>query len=132
VARRLTVMLGVVGVFGAMLGTVVSAPAADGTKTKAKLFLSYFPESDTRQFTVILKSDKAKCIKDRAVAVSEKLDGPDELMGEGETDQDGLETILNAPADNFEPGSKFTVKAPAKGSCKAAKKTITVGPPGRA
>ena len=131
-ARRLTVMLGVVGVFGAMLGSVVSAPAADGIKTKAKLSLAYFPESDTRQFTIILKSDKAKCIKARSVAVFEKLDGPDELIGEGETSDEGVEFITNVPANNFEPGSKFTVKAPAKGNCNAAKKTVTVGPPGRA
>ena len=131
--RRLVVLLSLVGIAAIGGPSLADAGSSGDVKTKALLGLSYFPESDSRNFDVFLSAQKEKCIKGRAVSAFQKLPGKDDRIGKTTSNDMGGAFITDSPADPFEEGDQFygKVKKLVLGNttCLAAKtKTFTVGP----
>src|SRR5690242_9209783 len=106
-------VLGMVGVALVALAIGSIAPAgaaAEPAKTKAKLSLSYFPETLSRNFTVRVKSKKDSCKGGRSVSVFEKLDGEDNKIGSTTSNDGGLAFVEDSPAPPFESGETFYAK----------------------
>lgn len=113
------------------LGTIgVVEAGAKPVKTKGKLSLSYFPESQTRTYLVRVKSDKDSCKSGRTVVYFEKLDGPDNQIGTATSTEFGGASFVDSPQPPFAPGDIFYAKVLKKGNqCAAAKtKNVVVAP----
>ncbi len=131
--RRLVVLLSLVGV--ATLGgpSLADAGSSGDVKTKATMGLSYFPESDSRNYEVFVTAPKAKCVEVRSVSVFQKLPGKDDRIGKETTNEFGGAFVTDSPAEPFVEGDQFYAKVKKRvlgnTTCLAAKtKTFTVGP----
>jgi len=132
--RMQTKALCAVGIIAVAAGSLGMAEAKQGkdTKTKAKLALSYFPESQSRNYQAILKSKNDKCLEGRDVTFFEELDGADENIGTGNSNEFGSAFFTDSPAPAFVPGTRFYAKVKKSGACKKGKsKVFEVGPGSR-
>ena len=129
--RMQTKALCAVGIIAVAAGSLGMAEAKQGkdTKTKAKLALSYFPESQSRNYQAILKSKDDKCLEGRRVTFLEELDGADEKIATETSNEFGSAFFTDTPAPAFEPGERFYVKVKKSNGCKKGKsKVFEVGP----
>ena len=131
--RRLVVLLSLVGI--ATLGgpSLADAGSSGDVKTKATLGLSYFSDTDTRNYEVFVNAQKEKCIEGRSVSVFQKVPGKDDRIGKDTTNDFGAAFITESPADPFVEGDQFYGKVKKRilgnTTCLAAKtKTSTIGP----
>lgn len=128
--RSWTRALCAVGVIAFAVGSlgIAEAKQGKGAKTKVKLGLSYFPESESRNYNAFLKS-KDKCLEGRKVTFFEEQDGKDEKLGSDTTTEFGAAFHTDSPAPAFEPGERFYAKAKKSKGCKKGKsKIFQVGP----
>ena len=125
----------VVGIIAVAMGSLGIAEAKQGedAKTKVKLALSYFPESQSRNYQAILKSKDDECLEGRDVTFFEELDGADEKIATEISNEFGSAFFTDSPAPAFEPGERFYAKVKKSDGCKKGKsKVFEVGPGTRA
>ncbi|HYH61204.1 MAG TPA: hypothetical protein VD766_05010 [Solirubrobacterales bacterium] len=131
--RRLIRALCAAGFIAVTVGSLGIAEAKQGdvAKTKVKLALSYFPESQSRNYQAILKSKDDACLEGRKVTFFEELDGKDEKLATGTSNEFGSAFFTDSPAPAFEEGDRFYAKVKKSAGCKKGKsKVFEVGPTG--
>ena len=129
--RRLVRTLCTAGVIAVAAGSfgVAEARQGDDAKTRVKLGLSYFPESDSRNYDAFLKSKDDKCLDNRTVNFFEELDGADEKIGSDTSNEFGSAGVTDSPADPFAEGERFYAKVKKSNGCKKGKSKVTeIGP----
>jgi hypothetical protein len=98
---------------------LLPAASAVGASYSTKVIVSL----KTPAFHGKLKSSRSACATNRTVKLFRKKSGPDKLLG---TDKSNAKAKWSIPLGKLTPGSYYA-KAPAKGSCKAAKsKVLTI------
>lgn len=113
-AARCSVLL----VFALLLA--LPAGSAAGARYPAKVIVSL----KTPAFHGKLKSSRGACRANRTVKLFRKKRGPDKLLGTDRTNAKAKWSIRI----RLKSGASYYVKAPAKGSCKAAKsKVLSIG-----
>jgi len=131
--RRLFTALCAAGIVALAIGSLGMAEARQGgdEKTKVKLALSYFPESQSRNYQAILKSKDDACLEGRKVTFFEELDGKDEKLASATSNEFGSAFFTDSPAPAFEEGDRFYAKVKKSAGCKKGKsKVFEVGPIG--
>jgi hypothetical protein len=104
----------------ALLIALQSAGPAAGASYSTKVIVSL----KTPAFHGKLKSGRSVCATNRMVKLFLKKLGPDRLLG---TDKSNAKTKWSIPI-RLKSGASYYAKAPAKGSCKAAKsKVLSIG-----
>jgi hypothetical protein len=114
-ARRSALL--VVALASALLLPAISAAAASNSTT---IVVSL----KTPAFHGTLKSSKSACSTGRTVKLYREKSGPDKLLG---TDKSNAKTKWSIPLGRRLTPGAYYAKAPAKGSCRAAKsKVLTI------
>lgn len=104
----------------AFLLALLPAGSAAGASYSTKVIVSL----KTPAFHGKLKSSKSTCATNRTVKLFRKAPGPDKLLGTAKSNAKTKWSIRI----KLKSGSSYYAKAPAKGSCKAAKsKVLTIG-----
>lgn len=104
----------------ALLVALLPAGSAAGASYSTKVVVSL----KTPAFHGKLKSGKSACAANRMLKLFRKKPGPDKLLG---TDKSNAKTRWSIPI-RLKSGASYYIKAPAKGSCKAAKsKVLSIG-----
>lgn len=111
-AARLSVLL-VAALVIALLPAALAAGASNSTTIVVSL--------KTPAFHGTLKSAKSACATDRTVKLYRVTPGPDKLLG---TDRSDAKTKWSIPLGKKLIAGSYYAKAPAKGSCKAAKSKV--------
>jgi hypothetical protein len=102
-----------------LVALVVASPAA-GASYSTKVIVSL----KTPAFHGKLKSSRSACATERTVKLFRKNPGADKLLG---TDKSNAKTKWSIPI-KLKSGASYYAKAPAKGSCRAAKsKVLSIG-----
>lgn len=102
-----------------LVGLLAASPAA-GASYSTKVVVSL----KTPAFHGKLKSSKSGCVANRTVKLFRKKPGPDKLLG---TDKSNAKSKWSIRI-NLKSGASYYAKAPAKGSCRAAKsKVLSIG-----
>lgn len=100
--------------------TLLPAALAVGAGNSTKIIVSL----KTPAFHGTLKSSKSACSTGRTVKLYRENSGPDKLLG---TDKSNAKTKWSIPIGKRLTSGAYYAKAPAKGSCKAAKsKVLTI------
>ena len=96
-------------------------PAAAGASNSTKVIVSL----KTPAFHGKLKSRTSACARGRKVKLYRKKRGPDKLLG---TDKSNAKAKWSIPLGKKLTRGSYYAKAPAKGSCRAAKsKVLSIG-----
>jgi hypothetical protein len=104
----------------AFLVALLPASSAMGASYSTKVIVSL----KTPAFHGKLKSSKSACTKDRRVKLFRKKSGPDQLLG---TDKSNAKAKWSIRI-KLKSGASYYAKAPAKGTCRAAKsKVLRIG-----
>lgn len=106
----------------ALLVALLPASSAAGASYSTKIVVSL----KTPAFHGKLKSSRDACTTNRTVNLFRRKPGPDRLLG---TDKSNASASWSIPLGRALPsGASYYAKAPAKGSCKAAKsKVFSIG-----
>ncbi|MDX6585977.1 MAG: hypothetical protein QOI31_450 [Solirubrobacterales bacterium] len=131
--RRLAIALSLVGIAALGGPSLADAGSSGDVKTKATMGLSYFPESESRNYDVFVSAPKDKCVEGRAVSVFQKLPGKDNRIGKATSNEFGGAFVTDSPAEPFVEGDQFYAKVKKRilgnTTCLSAKtKTSTIGP----
>lgn len=114
-AARFSVLLVLV-----LLVALLAAGPAAGASYSTKVIVSL----KTPAFHGKLKSSRSACATNRTVKLFRKKPGVDKLLGTGKSN---AKTRWSIPI-KLKSGASYYAKAPAKGSCKAAKsKVLSIG-----
>ncbi len=106
----------------ALLVALLPAGSASGASYSTKVVVSL----KTPAFHGKLKSSRSACATNRTVKLFRRKPGADKLLG---SDKTSAKAKWSIPIGKRLPsGAAYYAKAPAKGSCKAAKsKVLTIG-----
>lgn len=111
-AARLTALL-----IAALAVALLPAALASGAGNSTTIVVSL----KTPAFHGTLKSGKSSCATGRTVKLYREKAGPDKLLG---TDKSNAKTKWSIPLGKRLVSGAYYAKAPAKGSCKAAKSKV--------
>jgi hypothetical protein len=111
-AARLFILL-VAALAVALLPTALAAGASNSTTIVVSL--------KNPAFHGTLKASKSACATGRTVKLYREKAGPDKLLG---TDKSNAKTKWSIPLGKKLISGSYYAKAPAKGSCKAAKSKV--------
>jgi hypothetical protein len=101
----------------ALAAVLLPAASAAGSGYSTKVIVSLkFPA-----FHGKLKSSRSACATSRTVKLFRQRSGPDKLLG---TDKSNAKTEWSIPIGKRLTSGSYYAKAPAKGSCKAAKSKV--------
>jgi hypothetical protein len=101
----------------ALVGALLPAASAAGASYSTKIIVSLkFPA-----FHGTLRSSRGACATGRTVKLFREKSGPDKLLG---TDKSNAQTKWSIPIGKRLISGAYYAKAPAKGSCKAAKSGV--------
>ncbi len=111
-AARISALL-IAALAVALLPAALAAGASNSTTIVVSL--------KTPAFHGTLKSSKSACSTGRTVKLYREKAGPDKLLG---TDKSNAKTKWSIPLGKRLTSGSYYAKAPAKGSCKAAKSKV--------
>jgi hypothetical protein len=111
-AARLSALL-----ITALAVALLPAAPAVGASNSTTIIVSL----KTPAFHGTLKSGKSACATGRTVKLFREKSGPDKLLG---TDKSNAKTKWSIPIGKRLVSGSYYAKAPAKGSCKAAKSKV--------
>jgi hypothetical protein len=107
----------VVLLLAVLAAALLPAVAAAGPAYSTKIVVSL----KTPAFHGTLKSSKSACATNRTVKLFREKPGPDTLLG---TDKSNAKAKWSIPLGKKLVAGSYYAKAPAKGSCKAAKSKV--------